>query len=125
MILEAGIAKLEVALPALDWGAFLWVIPELGKAIADTITGWDLFKKLECDFVLGFDPGSGFGRVRVLEPTVGVGNLRTVIVVNLIDGIRLRVGEFAQLEASFPMGRREIVSEGDPIRLTPSKAAVL
>ncbi len=33
--------------------------------------------------------------------------------------------EFAQLEVSLPMGGMEIVSEGEPIRLTPSKAAVL
>lgn len=116
---------MKVAPGAPDRGAFLRVIPKLGKAISDAIAGRDSLKVLESDFVLGFDPGSRFGGVGVLEPAVGVFNLRTVIVVNLIDGMRLRVGEFAQSEASLPMGRREFVSEGEPMRLTPSKAAVL
>ncbi len=72
-----------------------------------------------------FDPGSGFGGVRIFEPAIRVCNLGAVVIVHVIDRMGLRVDDFAQLEASLPMGGMEIVSEGEPIRLTPSKAAVL
>lgn len=72
-----------------------------------------------------FDPGSGFGGVRIFEPAIRVCNLGAVVIVNVIDGMGLRVDEFAQLKASLPMGRMEMVSEAEPIRLIPSNAAVL
>jgi len=74
---------------------------------------------------LCFDPGSGFGGVRIFEPAIRVCNLGAVVIVNVINGMGLRVDECAQLEASLPMGRMEMVSEVEPMRLIPSNAAVL
>src|SRR6185369_14117301 len=45
--------------------------------------------------VLRLDPGTRLGRVERLEPAVRVGDLRAVVVVDLVDGPRLGVVETA------------------------------
>ena len=76
---------------------------------------WNASQVSESEVVLCFDPGSGFGGVRIFEPAIRVCNLGAVVIVNVIDGMGLRVDEFAQLKASLPMGRMEMVSEAEPI----------
>ena len=125
MVLESGIAELKVTACAPEGSAFLRVIPELGQAITQVLARWNAFQVSESEVVLCFDPGSGFGGVRIFEPAIRVCNLGAVVIVNVINGMGLRVYECAQLEASLPMGGMEIVSDGEPMRLIPSKAAVL
>jgi hypothetical protein len=125
LVLESGIAELKVTACAPDGSAFLRVIPELGQATKQGFAGWDAFQEAVGETVLCFDPGSGIKGVGILEPAIRVRNLDTMVVVYLIDAVRLRVNEFAQPEASLPMGEMEIVSEAEPMRLIPSNAAVL
>ena len=83
--------SIEVA-PALLLGhREALVVPELRQPLADRLALRDLVEIAERQLVLGLDPGVRVGRVRVFQPAVGIGDLRAVIVVDLIDRLRLRI----------------------------------
>ena len=53
----------------------------------------DLFEVVERHLVLGFDPVASVGGVGVLQPAVRVGNLDAVVVVDLVDGLGMGLGQ--------------------------------
>ena len=53
----------------------------------------DAVEIAERDLVLRFDPRRGFGRVVVLQPPVGIGDLDAMIGVDVVRLPRLRIGQ--------------------------------
>ncbi len=85
LVLQAVVLGEEVALALAERGAVLGVVPQGGQAVLDLVADGDALEVLEGDGVLGFDPGLGLVAVHVFEPAVGIGHLRAVVVVDLVD----------------------------------------
>ena len=65
-----------------DRSSDLFVIPELSESIFDILPVRNLLKERLGDFVLLYDPGFCFFRSVVFEPSVGIRNLGSKIVVD-------------------------------------------
>src|SRR5438067_1258902 len=60
------------------------VIPNFRQAFPDSVAFRNRFQKIEGDLVFGFDPLPRFGRVRIFERPIRIGDFDSIIIVHLI-----------------------------------------
>ena len=81
MILQSRVVR-EKVMAAFDGRrTVLLVVPERGQPCPDRGPLGNGFEKSKSDLVLGLDPGPGRRRVGILQRTVRIGNLGSVIDV--------------------------------------------
>src|SRR5207244_13039688 len=88
--------SLHDALPIsrlVEWRAVLRIVPERRQALAERRPLRDLREVALGEPVLGVDPAPRFGGIGVLEPAIGVGDPRAVIVVDYVALAGRRVRE--------------------------------
>src|SRR2546430_14165106 len=89
LIPQNVVLEKEVAASLPERRAVLRIVPELRQPLPDLAPRGDLRQVRGGEPVLRLDPGAAFGRVRVLEPAVRIGDSGPVIVV---DDIALASG---------------------------------
>ncbi len=91
LVLQAIVFEKEVGVAAAEGRRIFGIVEKFFEAMLDLSAVGNLIEIGKRNFILGFDPGEGFGGVVVLEPAVGICDLGAVIVVDLIgfagDGI--------------------------------------
>lgn len=71
--------------------ALLRIVVERRQPVVNGLTGRETVEVVARDGVFGFDPCGRLGRIVVFQPAVGIGDARTVVVVD--DGrVAPRVG---------------------------------
>ena len=93
LVLETIVLEKEVATCLPEWRAVLRIVPDLRQPLADRAARGDLGEIGGGEPVFRLDPGAAFGRVRVLEPAVRVGDPGPVIIV---DDIALASGRILE-----------------------------
>ena len=93
LVLEAGVAQLEPAVPASPGRAGSREVPQRGQPLADLGPRREGAEDALGQPVLRLDPGPGRRRVAVLKGTVRVRDPRAVVVVDLVGRRGLRVGQ--------------------------------
>ena len=92
LVLQSVVAEIEIAVAHLGRRPYLLVVPQLREAFVYGRTVGYLRKVIERHLVLGSNPCRRFGGIVVLQPPVGVGHHRAVVVIRDIDLRRLRIG---------------------------------
>ena len=93
LVLQPVVLEKEVAPRLVEWRAVLRIVPERRQALAERRPLRDLREIALGEPVLGIDPAPRFGGIGVLEPAIGVGDPRAVIVVDYIALAGRRVRE--------------------------------
>ena len=83
LVLQPVVAEEEVAAALAEGDAELLVVPQPRQALADRLALRDLLQVAEGDAVLRLHPRAGLRAVGLLQPAVGVGHARAVVVVDL------------------------------------------
>ena len=92
LVLQSVVAEIEIAVAHLGRRSYLLVVPQLREAFVYGRTVGYLRKVIERHLVLSSNPCRRFGGIVVLQPPVGVGHHRAVVVIRDIDLRRLRIG---------------------------------
>src|SRR6185503_19806941 len=75
------------------WSVVLCVVPKLGQTVSNRSSFRNCREITERDFVFGFDPRFCLRRVHILEPSIWIGDLDSVIVVYLRSARSRRIIE--------------------------------
>ena len=95
MILEAGVARVEIAAALLFGQSEALVIVQRGHPVLEPAAQRQRLEDAVRDLVLGRDPGGDLRVVAhiILEPTVGIGDLYAEMILDDVDRLRLRINE--------------------------------
>src|SRR5208282_4276948 len=93
LVLETVVLREKVPTANLAWRRIALVVPKLPQAPADGRALGNGRQVSKRDRILSCDPlGNFLGFANVLlQPTVGVGDLAAVIIIDVIDAPRLRI----------------------------------
>ena len=91
LVLKAVVEEIVVIVAVPLGRALLRIVVERRQPVVNGLTGREPVEVVARDGVFGFDPCGRLGRIVVFQPAVGIGDARTVVVVD--DGrVAPRVG---------------------------------
>ena len=67
----------------------------------DRLSLWNLLQVIKRYFVFRLDPGAAVGRVRIFQPTIRIGDYRSMVVVHLVDLFCHRVLDFGLVGSAY------------------------
>src|SRR5262249_13592229 len=91
LVLQAIILGKKVTAASLLGYRVAFEVPEFGKPRLNGVAFSNLIQIIEGQLVLGLDPRFCIGRIKVLQPTVRVGDLRAMIIVDHGSLMRCRI----------------------------------